>query len=346
MTYSVSVVLCCYNSPFVIAQLESIADQDLQPAQVVVVNDSSDPAMRPLIESVVADLRARCEGISFVVLHNETNIGMYASYERALQHAQGDFIATCDHDDVWTPVKLSTVIPLLAASGASGIAHDVSIFFGDGQPPLSANGFLGPSDGQRLSEVSGWRHHNRFDGKLVPIEVCLRRNRFSGTGLVFRRELMPQLLPFPRDVFPDHWIVLVASGSQGLLWCDKSLVHYRRHDSNSVSLGSNLRSSMARLDQALPSISDATVSRLAATSAPGAQRALAGWPLLLAWRQAVRQRTGRKLAARRVATHPLALLLYPSLRPLCGDVIRLVKSVDVRRHRRAPGAERTVSQRS
>ena len=308
----VSVVLAAYNSPLVVAQLESIAAQVLAPAEVIVVNDSTDSGMGPLIDATVSRLRSVSPETRFVIRHNERNLGMYESYEWALRAATSPIIAMCDHDDVWLPRKLAETATRVAQSGRA-VCHDVSVFFGVGSPPSV------PSS-DRLSERSLWASHAQFDGKPIPLDVLLHRNRLSGTSLVFPASLVDEILPLPRDVFPDYWVALVAATRIGLIWEDLPLVHYRRHDTNTVVMGAGRRG----LREPFPVFASDTMDRLRDGAREELRPTIDEWKRLSQWRHAVSIGSNRRAAAASVLRRPGALRFYESPRGVLGDLARLL----------------------
>ncbi len=331
----VSVVLAAYNSPLVVAQLDSIAAQVLPAAEVIIVNDSTDSAMGPLIDGTVSRLRSLSPETRFVVRHNERNLGMYESYEWALRAATSPIIAMCDHDDVWLPQKLAETAPRVEQSGRA-VCHDVSVFFGVGSPPSV------PSP-DRLSERSLWTSHAEFDGKPIPLDVLLHRNRLSGTSLVFPASLVDEILPLPRDVFPDYWVALMAATRIGLIWEDLPLVHYRRHDANTVVLGAGRRG----LREPFPVFESDTIDRLRDGAKEELRPTIDEWKRLSQWRHAVSVGSNRRAAAASVLRRPSALRFYESPRGILGDLARLLaRALPERRRRRSSGqpmaAERFV----
>ena len=308
---AVSVVLSAYNSPLVVTQLESIANQTLAPSEVVLVNDSSDPAIGRLIDATVDRLRHLAPSIDFVVRHNDANLGMHASYSWALQRASSPIIAMCDHDDVWLPNKLAATAPVVELTGRAA-CHDVSVFYGDGAAPSLPIG-------ERLSELSCWKNHAAFDGKTISVPLLLRRNRLSGTSLVFPAALRSHILPLPRDIFPDHWIALVAATRVGLQWDDRPLVHYRRHNGNTVALGGKVRG----LRDVYAAVSNDTERRLGEAARPEFRRDVAEWAALARWRHAASTGEGRVASARSLLRCPRAVRFYLGPKGVIGDLARL-----------------------
>jgi O-antigen biosynthesis protein len=106
-----SVLTPVFNPPVAAlrAAVESVLRQTYVNWQLVLVDDDSpDPEVRALL----ADLGVRDNRITVVM--RDTNGGIAAASQDALEHARGDFIALLDHDDLLTPDALTRVAQALA----------------------------------------------------------------------------------------------------------------------------------------------------------------------------------------------------------------------------------------
>lgn len=103
----VSVIVPAYNAAsFLTRALHSALAQTMSDLEVIVVDDASSDATLAVTREVAArDSRIR-------VLHNEHNRGMYPTYNRAIDAAQGEWIAALDADDVWLPERLEVMLTL------------------------------------------------------------------------------------------------------------------------------------------------------------------------------------------------------------------------------------------
>jgi glycosyltransferase involved in cell wall biosynthesis len=114
----VSVAICTYNSLRHIDEaLQSVFAQTVQNFEIVVVDDGSTDGTADFIERRYPDPR-----LTLVRQRNQT---LRVARPVAVAHAQGEFIAFLDHDDVWLPDKLERQIE--AARGTP----DVALVFSD-----------------------------------------------------------------------------------------------------------------------------------------------------------------------------------------------------------------------
>jgi glycosyltransferase involved in cell wall biosynthesis len=100
---SISVVVAVYNGAEYIGEtLRSILGQTLPPSQVIVVNDGSTDNTAQVVD----------EFEDSVILVNAQNGGACRARNLGASRATGNWIALCDHDDLWLPTKLEKQLRL------------------------------------------------------------------------------------------------------------------------------------------------------------------------------------------------------------------------------------------
>jgi glycosyltransferase involved in cell wall biosynthesis len=202
----VSIALCTFNGErYLSAQLDSILAQTHARLEVVVLDDGSTDGTLGLLEEYARrDPRIR--------LHrNEQRLGFIRNFERAITLCTGELIALSDQDDIWHPEKIERLLRHL--NGHLLVYHDSELIDADGRP-------LGKQITNLGTCIRG-QHPLAF----------LFGNCVSGHALLFRRELVPHLLPFPASVFHDQWLALIASSLGTIDFVEDCLVQYRRHES-------------------------------------------------------------------------------------------------------------------
>lgn len=90
----VSVIIPVYNSEkYIVKCLESVRNQTLAEIEIICVDDCSTDSSRKLLEDYVSrDERIR-------LLHNEKNMGLSFTRNRALEEAAGEYVQFLDSDD-------------------------------------------------------------------------------------------------------------------------------------------------------------------------------------------------------------------------------------------------------
>ncbi len=220
-----SVALCTYNGSFFVKeQLDSILQQTLLPSQIVISDDQSqDNTIEVLNDYVKAHPH-----VEFVILENETNVGVIKNFERCLKRCSGDFIFFADQDDVWEKNKIAAFADFIIQSGGS--SDEIFMAYSDLEIVDSKLQMLKPS----------FLHETHF--KLCrpdkdQFQELIIRNWIPGCASVISRKLQMTALPFPNTVhMHDHWVALIAICYGRLLFLNKPLIKYRQHLNNEIGI--------------------------------------------------------------------------------------------------------------
>jgi glycosyltransferase involved in cell wall biosynthesis len=107
----ISVTIIAYNAEKTLQNtLNSISSQQHVQLEIVFVNDASTDSTLEIIN----DFKIEHPSIPCTIITNQTNLGITKSRNVALSHAQGNFIAVLDSDDVWSnPYKLKKQLDFL-----------------------------------------------------------------------------------------------------------------------------------------------------------------------------------------------------------------------------------------
>ena len=131
----VSAITATYNGvQYLGSALESMLGQTFSDFEYIVVDDASTDQTPEILRGYAArDAR-------LVVLRNEVNRNPSVSLNRALQVAQGEYVAVLDHDDLAHPKRLALQVAYLDTHPEIGVlGAQVTIVSAQGQPlrPLS-----------------------------------------------------------------------------------------------------------------------------------------------------------------------------------------------------------------
>ena len=103
MTADITVLICIYNRPeYLPAVLETVAQQSLQPAEILIIDDGSSSPIE--VES----------NDTIRVIRHDRNRGAAAARNTGIKAARSSFIALLDTDDSWQPDKLARQYELLS----------------------------------------------------------------------------------------------------------------------------------------------------------------------------------------------------------------------------------------
>lgn len=108
----VSIIMPAYNCVDYIAEsIRSVQNQSYRNWELIVADDNSTDGTVDTVRSMAADDNR------IHLLETDINLGPAAARNRAINSAQGDYIAFLDSDDIWFPDKLSRQISFMEQTG-------------------------------------------------------------------------------------------------------------------------------------------------------------------------------------------------------------------------------------
>lgn len=217
----ISIAMCTYNGgKYITEQLLSFVNQSLLPTELVVCDDGSQDDTVALVEG----FRSTAP-FTVHLYQNEQNLGYYRNFERAASLCGGDIIAFSDQDDVWYPSKLEQVVAKFTDRHVGFVFSNADIVDRNLKPL-----------GYTLFEHAGIPTHlfKRIEQGQSRHIIVKSGFMIFGMTLVFRRQALEQVLPFPENTPHDAWIPLVLSFTSEFAVVLEPLVMYRQHRSNMV----------------------------------------------------------------------------------------------------------------
>ena len=215
----ISVALATFNGErFLSAQLESLARQDVPPAELVACDDCSSDSSVAILEEF-----AGSAPFPVRIFRNESNLGFTANFMGAAERCTSPLIAFCDQDDIWEPNKISTCARFFAdhpglrllVHAAAPVDEDLR-HRGKAYPDIRETRVL------RAPDANAWQMTPGFamvcDRSLL--EVADWRERPPS------RDLNGSQMDF------DEWLYFVAWATGDVGFVADRLVMYRQHDSN------------------------------------------------------------------------------------------------------------------
>lgn len=218
MQLTVSVAMATFNGArFLQAQLDTIADQQRPPTELVVTDDGS-------TDGTLAILHAFAERAPFPVrIHQGAGrLGYRANFMRAASLCTADLIAFCDQDDLWYPTKLGIAVAAFA---------DPDVLLWHHEARLVRDGRV---IGQHLDRMRSLQPVSPA-GTIGPWEFP------PGFTQVFRATLRDFTMLWPRSIdFKDErhpeahdlWFFFLASTLGRIAYCAEPQADYRQHDTN------------------------------------------------------------------------------------------------------------------
>ena len=212
----ISIALCTYNGEkFLSDQLDSLVNQTYPRLQIVVIDDLS-------TDNTMCILQQYQQKYPFIeVYQNPVNIGYIKNFERALEYCKGDYITLCDQDDIWKKDKLEKLITLIDEKHIL-VYHESELI-----------NEIGEQISKTLSETIGYISGNSNRALLL-------NNCIAGHAMLFKKELLHYVFPFPTTIPHDHWIAYIALTIGRVRYFNKVLVSYRQHI-NSITYTHHLK---------------------------------------------------------------------------------------------------------
>ena len=206
----VSVVMATFNGDkFLREQIESILSQSYSPIELIVFDDCSTDRSFEILEEY------QNRGL-LSAYRNPSNLGYVKNFEKAIQKANGEYIALADQDDVWFPSKIEILVQEI---GSNLLIH---------------------SDASLINELGDEiaSSFEDFASKMtVPdsFSEAVLNGAVTGCTCLFKKELLETALPFPDGLYiHDKWLGVLAFHQGGIKYIKKPLIAYRQHYQNSI----------------------------------------------------------------------------------------------------------------
>lgn len=203
MEKKVSVVMCTYNgAKYIREQLDSILNQTYPIFEIIIQDDcSTDETVE-----IIREYAGRYENIH--LFQNEKSLGINRNFYSAMDKAQGDYIAISDQDDIWVTDKIEVQMNAIGKAWLS-------------------SGFSKP-----FTSGKGIKIH--FDSRMpnCTLERMVYVGMTPGHTLLIKKELLEHIPDLDRwiDLYTyDKHLQIVAACYDKVQFCNKVLVHNRRH---------------------------------------------------------------------------------------------------------------------
>jgi glycosyltransferase involved in cell wall biosynthesis len=200
---SVSIAMATYQGEtYLPRQLQSLADQTLEPRELVVRDDGSTDGTLEILRAFAA--RAR---FPVTVLEGE-RLGYAQNFVTAARYCTGDLLFFADQDDEWRPAKLETVAEAWEPGQPQALFHDFALMGADGAE-------FAPSAYAVLEQ--------RGLGRVVALKGC--------TMAVTRAFVdLWGWPPAGTTISHDFWVALLATAFRQRTNVDAVLIDHRLHE--------------------------------------------------------------------------------------------------------------------
>jgi len=215
MTFSVA--LCTYNgAAYIQEQLDSILRQTVPVSEIIICDDNSQDGTVAIAEKI---LRER--DLCYQILVNDPPLGVAGNFLKALKHTTGEYVFTCDQDDIWHEDKVEIFRDGVRQSGKALFFSDGALVDGDGKPL-----------GSTLWEAYGVDRELASGQALLPI--LIRRPMVTGAAMLVSRELIDQINGIPEQWLHDEWFAMAAAAKDDIAPVYAKTFDYRQHGRNVI----------------------------------------------------------------------------------------------------------------
>ena len=202
----ISIAMCTYNGErFIKEQLDSIINQTYKNIEIIITDDASTDKTINIIKTYQQkDHRIK-------LYQNKINLGFIKNFEKSISLTKGVYIALADQDDIWKKNKIEL---FLKEIGKNILIYSDALLIDDFSKSL----------GKQLIRPNS----NLVKGNNN--EAFLLFNCASGNTMMFKRELIPYILPIPKNIsFHDIWIAFIASSIGTIHYTEEPMTYYRRY---------------------------------------------------------------------------------------------------------------------
>ncbi|MGI2124245.1 glycosyltransferase family 2 protein [Shewanella baltica] len=208
----VSIVIPMYNAEqYIVETLNSIKHQTYKNYEIIIVDNASTDSSVLVVEKMKSHFD------KFKIIHSSLNSGGPARPRNiGIEHAEGEFIAFLDSDDLWTSEKLSIQLSYMIANKIDFSSTDRITFTDTLVRPLSEGRF--------------YRFKKYFFKKYFSINMLIFSNCIFTSSVIVKRDYL--LSGFDEDAALNTvedfflWISIIDSGARYSFLSDK-LLGYR-----------------------------------------------------------------------------------------------------------------------
>ena len=210
---SISVALACYNGiDYISEQLDTIRTQTLPPDEVIIADDCSSDGTYEFC----ADYIARYSLTGWRVYRNAHNTGPQKNFRAVLAECSGEYIFTCDQDDIWMPDKIASMVSIMKEHPQISLLTSNYIPLVSGKPAKVHMKYI-----------------DRDDGSVIPLrlQVSGLANLRPGCTFCFRHKLLEKFSVMDIDeALHDAMLWKYAIVSDSLYLLNRQLMYWRRHE--------------------------------------------------------------------------------------------------------------------
>lgn len=211
----ISIAVATYNGEkYIKAQIDSLLKLEYKNVEIIVSDDNSTDSTYAILETYGEKIK----------LYKNSNKGLSSNFINAITHCSGEYIALCDQDDIWEKDKLNILLEHI---------DDFDIVHG-GVCVIDSDGNYHPNKGiHTFYEIDKTMKYEFKD--------YIKENLILGCTSLIKASFLKKVLCIPSEaIYHDWWFSLNAiKYGNGVVYVDKQIIKYRKHDSNTSAITYN-----------------------------------------------------------------------------------------------------------
>ncbi|MBE5980967.1 MAG: glycosyltransferase [Paenibacillaceae bacterium] len=222
----ITVLMAVYNPKleWLEKQLKSINEQTYPNVELIIYDDYSSELRFDELESIVKRCVYR---VPYILQKNSYNMGSTKTFEKLTEQNISDYFAYCDQDDIWEKEKLYKELQALKDSGGIMVCTNANAI-NDYDQIIKQNYMSIPEVLKKKIKLSTvWSD-------------LLIKNYFWGCTMLIKSEVAKKALPFPDNMYHDHYLALYAAIQGQIAFLDEAQVKYRIHGNNQTGFLKNI----------------------------------------------------------------------------------------------------------
>ena len=215
----VSVLIAIYdpNINWLKKQLESINNQTYKNLEIIICDDCPyNYTDKNIFYEMLFNFKPK-------IIRNKKNLGSTKTFEKLTKLSTGKYISYCDQDDIWKKNRLEELVFKLEKNS------DALLIYSDAEIINKNDKIIYTSLADYHKGIIFYSGKNLYNKLLI-------NNFVTGCMMLIRANIAKKSLPFEETMIHDHYLALYASMCGEIIFLDKKLIYYRRHDKNQTGV--------------------------------------------------------------------------------------------------------------
>ncbi|MBB4039576.1 glycosyltransferase involved in cell wall biosynthesis [Microvirga flocculans] len=243
---TVSIIVPNYNyGHFLMEALQSVANQDEAPIEVLIIDDCSTDKSKEVITEFL-DRHPRDYANIFRAVYNQRNLGIVENFKKAVELTTGDYIAFIGADNRAHPSFIRELRSALDNNPKAGVAYFDMLIFG----PRAAD-LAGRVKAEKLTDSDAY--YWKFKEPSPEAIANVRTDNFINGSSMYRRRAYNHVGGYRKTRGPEDMDLFARMLGAGYepVYVAKPLLEYRQHSAAQANTALLLEEAVNDLKAAL-----------------------------------------------------------------------------------------------